>query len=62
MKLAKNNNCSILKLLYFCTNALHNAGYTIDQVANQAGHCSLNTTKSYLINENENLLNLANKL
>ena len=21
---------------YFCTNALHNAGYTIEQVANQA--------------------------
>ena len=47
---------------YFCTNALHNASYTIDQVANQASHSSLNTTKSYLINDNENLLDLANKL
>lgn len=34
---------------YFCSNALHNAGYTIEQVANQAGHSSLNTTKGYLI-------------
>ena len=47
---------------YFCTNALHNAGYTIDQVANQAGHCSLNTTKAYLINTTDSLLDLANKL
>lgn len=47
---------------YFCTNALHNAGYTIDQVANQAGHSSLNTTKSYLINNTNSLLELSNKL
>lgn len=47
---------------YFCTNSLHNAGYTIDQVANQAGHSSLNTTKKYLVSNKENLLNLSNKL
>ena len=47
---------------YFCTNALHNAGYTIDQVVNQAGHCSLNTTKAYMINTTDSLLDLANKL
>lgn len=47
---------------YFCTNALHNAGYTIDQVANQAGHSSLNTTKGYLVTSQEDLLSLANKL
>ena len=47
---------------YFCTNALHNAGYTIDQVANQAGHSSLNTTKGYLLTEQEDLISLANKL
>ena len=35
---------------YFCTNALHNAGYTIEQVANQAGHSSLNTTKRLFSN------------
>lgn len=47
---------------YFCSNALHNAGYSIDQVANQAGHSSLNTTKSYLITDKEDLLTMANKL
>ena len=47
---------------YFCTNALHNAGYTIDQVANQAGHSSLNTTKGYLDTNQEDLISLANKL
>lgn len=47
---------------FFCSNALHNAGYTIEQVANQAGHSSLNTTKEYLITEQEDLLTLANKL
>lgn len=47
---------------YFCTNVLYNAGYTIDQVANQAGHSSLNTTKGYLVNKKEDLLELANKL
>ena len=47
---------------YFCSNALHNAGYSIDQVANQAGHSSLNTTKSYLVTDKEDLLSMANKL
>lgn len=47
---------------YFCSNALHNAGYTIEQVANQAGHSSLNTTKGYLVTEQEDLVSLANKL
>lgn len=47
---------------YFCSNALHNAGYSIEQVANQAGHSSLNTTKGYLVKEQEDLLSLANKL
>ncbi len=47
---------------FFCTNALHNAGYSIEQVANQAGHCSLNTTKMYLVSEQEDLLTLANKM
>ena len=48
---------------YFCTNALHNAGYSIEQVANQAGHSSLNTTRGYLGNSDTNtLLDLANNL
>lgn len=47
---------------FFCSNALHKAGYTIDQVANQAGHSSLNTTKGYLFSEQEDLVSLANKL
>lgn len=47
---------------FFCTNALHNAGYSIEQVANQAGHSSLNTTKQYLVTEQEDLISLANKL
>ena len=47
---------------FFCSNALHNAGYSIDQVANQAGHSSLNTTKGYLVTSQEDLISLANKL
>ena len=47
---------------FFCSNALHNAGYSIDQVANQAGHSSLNTTKGYLVTTQEDLLTLSNKL
>lgn len=47
---------------FYCSNALHNAGYTIEQVANQAGHSSLNTTKLYLHSKQEDLLSLANKL
>ena len=43
-------------------NKNSNAGYTIDQVANQAGHSSLNTTKGYLVTDREDLLTLANKL
>lgn len=60
--------CKIAKLhphllrAFFCTNALHNAGYSIEQVANQAGHSSLNTTKQYLVTEQEVLISLANKL
>lgn len=47
---------------YFCTNALHNAGYSIEQVAAQAGHSSLNTTKAYLATKKEDLISLANNL
>jgi len=62
------NLCQIANLhphllrAYFCSNALHNAGYSIDQVANQAGHSSLNTTKGYIITEQEDIISLANKL
>ncbi len=35
---------------------------TIEQVANQAGHSSLNTTKGYLVSKQDDLLTLANKL
>ena len=60
--------CKMVKLhphllrAFFCSNALHNAGYSIDQVANQAGHSSLNTTKGYLVSSQEDLLTLSNKL
>lgn len=60
--------CKITKLhphllrSYFCNNALYNAGYSIVQVANQAGHYSLNTTKGYLSEKQEDLAILANKL
>ena len=47
---------------FFCTNALHNAGYDIDQVANQAGHSSLNTTRQYIATDKKSLFELANKL
>lgn len=45
----------------FCTNTLQIAGYTIKQVANQAGHSSLNTTNKYLRTKKEDLLELANR-
>lgn len=60
--------CNITKLhphllrSYFCNNALYNAGYTLVQVANQAGHYSLNTTRGYITSELEDLTKLANKL
>ena len=60
--------CKIAKLhphllrAFFCTNALHNAGYSIEQVAAQAGHSSLNTTKAYLATKKEDLISLANNL
>lgn len=57
-------NCNLhphLLRSLFCSNTLHNAGYTIDQVANQAGHSSLNTTKKYLKFKKEDLLELANR-
>lgn len=60
--------CNIGKLhphllrAYFYNNTLHNAKYSIVQVANQAGHYSLNTTRGYITNEGEDLFKLANKL
>lgn len=60
--------CKIAKLhphllrAFFCTNALHNAGYSIEQVATQAGHSSLNTTRAYLATKKEDLISLANNL
>ena len=60
--------CKLAKLhphllrAFFCSNALYNAGYSIDQVANQAGHSSLNTTKGYLVTRQEDLITLSNKL
>lgn len=57
-----NDLCPHLLRAFFCSNALHKAGYSIDQVAAQAGHSSLNTTKGYLVTEQDNLLSLSNKL
>jgi len=51
----------ILRAL-FCTNALHQAGYSLVQVANQAGHNSFNTTKRYLVTNEVDILDKANKL
>ena len=47
---------------FYGTNALHNAGYTIEQVASQMGHSNINTTKGYLDTEKEDMMALANKL
>lgn len=41
---------------FYGTNALHNAGYTIEQVASQMGHSDINTTKQYLDTEKETKL------
>ena len=47
---------------FYGSNALHNAGYTIEQVASQMGHSNINTTKEYLDTEKEDMMALANKL
>ena len=49
-------------LHFYGTNALHNAGYTIEQVASQMGHSNINTKKEYLDTEKEDMMALANKL
>lgn len=47
---------------YFCTTAFYKAGYSIAQVASQAGHSSINTTMKYLDNHNKDMLRLSNGL
>lgn len=47
---------------FFGTNAIHNAGYSIDQVAAQMGHSDINTTKQYLATGKQDMMTLANKL
>ena len=47
---------------FYGSNALHNAGYTIEQVASPMGHSNINTTKEYLDTEKEDMMALANKL
>lgn len=46
---------------YFCTNA-YKVGYTLLQVASQAGHSSINTTRRYIGKDAENLHALSNKM
>ena len=47
---------------FYGSNALHNAGYTIEQVASQMGHSNINTTQQYLETKKEDMMSLANKL
>lgn len=47
---------------YFCTNAYYKAGYTLAQIASQAGHSSINTTMKYVDNRKKEILNLSNRL
>lgn len=47
---------------YFGSNAIHNAGYSIEQLAAQMGHSNINTTKQYLDTKKEDMMDLANKL
>ena len=47
---------------FFCTHAYYVAGYSMLQVAAQAGHYSLNTTRGYIENKVEDLHSLSNKL
>ena len=48
---------------WFCTNALHKAGYELSQVQKQAGHENINTTKRYLKdNSKADLLEKSNKM
>jgi len=62
-----NKICNIGKLhphilrAYFCTRALK-IGYSIAQVADQAGHSSLNTTKGYIGVKIEDMISLSNKM
>ena len=46
---------------YFCTRA-SKAGYTLLQIASQAGHSSINTTRRYIGKDTENLHTLSNKI
>lgn len=46
---------------YFCTNA-YKVGYTLLQIASQAGHSSINTTRRYIGKNTENLRMLSNRL
>lgn len=46
---------------YFCTNA-YKVGYTLLQIASQAGHSSINTTRKYIGKNTENLHVLSNRL
>lgn len=46
---------------YFCTNA-YKVGYTLLQIASQAGHSSIDTTRRYIGKDTESLYSLSNKL
>ena len=47
---------------FFCTNAYYKAGYTLVQIASQAGHSNIDTTRRYIDSKRDNLQELANKL
>lgn len=48
--------------MFYGKNALHNAGYTIEQVSSQTRHSKINTTQQYLKTEKEDMMSLENKL
>ena len=46
---------------YYCTHA-YETGYTLLQIAAEAGHSSINTTRGYIGKDKKDLLKLANSL
>lgn len=47
---------------FFCTHAYYVAGYSLVQVAAQAGHSNIETTRRYIDSLKDNLHELANKM
>ncbi len=61
-KIQINNLHPHLLRHYYCTTAYYKAGYSEAQIASQAGHSSINTTRKYIDNHNKDIMKLSNCL